>query len=147
MFKKLGFILLTIAAVACSKDEKEVVIDSSMPQDGFNVEKTGTIVAESDTGSKGTIDLGVDGKGTNFIHFGSDFETVLATGTLTLFLSTSDTYTADPMKGNPDLMQIGPVLANGEQYFKINGDVPAKFGYVILWCESAQIPFGYAELK
>lgn len=54
---------------------------------------------------------------------------------------------ADPGNGNPDLLLIGPVKKAGENYFKIEPAAASKFTYVILWCGSASIPFGYAELN
>lgn len=108
-------------------------------------------MAQNDTGSKGMVQVGSDSEGTNFIKFGSDFETVLATGTVTVFLSTSndelDEGVFNPGAGNQDVQLIGIVNQNGEQYFKLDAPVNSKFSYVILWCASAGIPFGYAEIQ
>ncbi|MBK8389500.1 MAG: hypothetical protein IPL23_09615 [Saprospiraceae bacterium] len=81
------------------------------------------------------------------MKLGSDFTTVLATGTVSVYLSTSATFKADPGKGNPDLKLIGIISKNGEQYFKMTTAPEAKFTHLILWCGSANVPFGYAMLQ
>ncbi len=140
--------VLLFFTTSCGEDEPEIQeIDTSMPSGSFTADISGTFVAQNDTGSKGMAELGTDEDGTQFLHFGSDFETVLATGTVTIYLSTSDTFTADPGNGNPDLFLVGVVKANGEQYFKLDPGAASKFDNVILWCGSASIPFGYAALQ
>ena len=151
--KKIFFIsallivtMITLSTIACTKSN-EIIIDSSTPQGEFITARTGSIVEQNSTGSKGRVQLGKDSKGTDFIKFGSDFNTVLATGTVTVYLSTSNIYKADPGKGNPDLKLVGLVNKNGEMYLKLNSTVESKFTHLILWCGSANIPFGNAELK
>lgn len=146
--KLLLILLISFSLFNCGGDDtEEVLIDTSTPNGTLAVERSGSIVSQNDTGSQGTVELGTDNDGTHFLHFGTDFETSLSTGTVTVFFSTSDTYTTDPANGNPDLIQVGPVLENGEKFFKLNGEVPTEFTHVILWCGSAQIPFGNAELN
>lgn len=144
--------VLGAALFACGEDETETItVDSSMPQGEFTVAESGSIVAQSDTGSKGMVQVGTDEEGADFVKFGSDFETVLATGTVTVFLSTTndelDEGVFDPGTGNTEVQLIGFVQANGEQYFKLSEAPAAKFDNVILWCASAGIPFGYAEIQ
>jgi len=131
---------------ACEKTE-EVIIDSSLPQGAFTAAKSGTFTEQNGTGSKGAAQIGTDADGTYFLKLGSDFSTTLATGTVTVFLSTSEVYTADPGNGNPNLQLIGVVGKNGEMYFKLSAAPAAKFTHAILWCASASIPFGYAPLN
>ncbi|MCC6461203.1 MAG: DM13 domain-containing protein [Saprospiraceae bacterium] len=142
------FILAGSAAffTACSK-ETEVIVDSSQPQGTFSVAKSGTFVEQNATGSKGTTQLGTDGKGAQFLKFGSDFGTSFATGTVTVYLSTSMTFTPDPANGNPALRLVGPVNKAGENYFLLDPVADTKFTHVILWCASANVPFGYARLQ
>jgi hypothetical protein len=147
MFKKLSIILLSAAFVmGCSDDEETITIDSSQPQGDFSVQLSGMFV-EDNAPSSGTVEIGTDNTGTQFLHLGSNFETAVATGTVAVFLSTSDTYTADPGSGNPDLQLIGSVSVNGEAYFKIEPVAAAKFTHVILWCTSVGVQFGNAELN
>ncbi len=136
-----------IVLVACNEDPNEVVIDSSLPQGTFEADATGSFVEQNDTGSAGMAALGTDSEGTQFLMFGSDFMTNLGTGTVTIYLSTTETFTPNPGSGNPDLFLVGAVKSNGEQYFKLEPAAESKFDHVILWCGSAGIPFGYAELQ
>ena len=145
--KKLALaFVLGAFLMACGEDET-ITIDSSMPQGEFTVSESGSFMAQNDTGSKGMVQVGSDAEGTSFVKFGSDFETVLATGTVAVFLSTSNEAMFDPGNGNPDVALIGNVSSNGEQYFKLDAAPAAKFTHVILWCASAGIPFGYAEIQ
>lgn len=144
--KKIALYLVVLSMFACTK-EQEVVIDSSMPQGDFSVALSGSFVEQNGTGSTGTAELGIDSKGTEFLKFDSDFNTNLGTGTVTVYLSTSMDYVADPGSGNPDLYLVGPVKTAGINYFKLDPAADSKFTYVILWCGSASIPFGYAALN
>ena len=144
----LLFVSFALFISSCNKNDENIqTIDSSQPVGAFTASRSGTFVAQNGTPSAGTASLGTDEDGTNFLRFGSDFVTELGTGTVTIYLSTSDTFTADPGNGNPDLRLVGIVDSNGESFYKLNGSVDAKFSHVILWCGSANIPFGYAELK
>ena len=138
--------ILAMALSGCSNDET-ITIDSSKPDGTFTSTKSGMFVEQNSTGSMGTVELGTDSKNIQFVKFDSDFTTNLATGTVTVYLSTSMTYTADPGNGNPDLKLVGIVTKAGENYFKVDPAAPAKFTHAILWCGSANIPFGYAELN
>ncbi|MFM2392243.1 MAG: hypothetical protein RLZZ546_220 [Bacteroidota bacterium] len=137
----------TLSFQSCTKDPIETIVDSSLPIGAFTSARSGSIVAQSDTGSKGTATLGQDTKGTYFLKLGSDFQTVLATGTVSLYLSTSAMFKADPGKGNPDLKLVGIIAKNGETYFKLSSAPDSKFTHMILWCGTAGVPFGNANLK
>ena len=91
--------------------------------------------------------LGTDETGTQFLKFGSDFTTTFATGTVTVYLSTSQVFVPDPGNGNPNLRLLGAVSAAGENFFKLSPAAASKFTHVILWCGSASVPFGYAPLQ
>lgn len=141
------FTLLFFGLMSCQKDAATITEDSAAPQGTFAATRMGSIIEQNNTGSKGTIQLGQDSQGSYFVKFGSDFSTVLATGTVTVYLSTSSAFKADPGNGNPDLKLVGIINKNGEMYLKVNGAVEAKFTHLILWCGSANISFGDAELK
>ena len=148
-FKSSLFLLLMagmFAFTACEK-EVEVIVDPTLPKGTFTSAKSGTFVEQNATGSKGAAQLGKDADGTSFLKLGSDFSTSFATGTVTVYLSTSQTFTASPGTGNPDLRLIGPVNKAGEKYFRLDAAPDAKFTHVILWCASANVPFGYAKLQ
>lgn len=142
------FSVFAFVLIGCSDDDSETItIDTALPVGNFEVDRQGDLVAESGTPTKGTVQLGTDSEGTDFLRFSEDFTTELGTGTVAIFLSTSATYTADPANGNPDLRLIGNVASNGEMFIKLDGAPEAKFTHIILWCATASIPFGNAELQ
>ena len=141
------FSISSVAMLGSCEKEVEVIVDSSKPQGTFTAAKSGTFVEQNATGSKGAVSVGTDEDGTQFLKFGSDFSTNFATGTVTVYFSTSQTFTPDPANGNPNLRLVGPVSAAGENFFKLNPAKEAKFTHVILWCGSANVPFGYAMLQ
>lgn len=155
-------IIALIAASSCSNDDPETVIvtetvtetdtvivevDSSLPVGNLTVARQGTLTAESGTPTEGIVELGTDTQNINFLRFGDDFMTELGTGTVGIFLSTSAVYTPDPANGNPDLQLVGNVMGNGEMFVRLGEAPEAKFTHVILWCATANIPFGNAELQ
>jgi hypothetical protein len=139
--------VISILSLSACSDDDVLTIDSAKPEGTFTIARDGSFMEQNSTGSMGTAALGSDSQGTEFLKFESDFNTNLATGTVTVYLSTSMTYMADPGNGNPDLLLVGIVNKSGENYFKIDPAAPSKFTHVILWCGSANIPFGYAELN
>lgn len=148
---KLSFLFLACSFMmtSCTKDEDPVTVtvDSSQPDGAFTVSRTGSLTAQSMTPTAGTVELGTDESNTNFVHFAENFVTELGTGTVSLYFSTSDTFTADPGNGNPDLLLVGAVQKNGERYLKLDAAVPANFTHIILWCNTAGVPFGNARLQ
>jgi hypothetical protein len=145
---QISLILLAFAVIttSCSKDE-EVTIDSSLPSGTFTPDRSGSLTAESGTPTTGTVELGKDEDNANFLHFGSNFVTELGTGTVSIYMSTSAVFTASPGTGNPDLKLVGNISKNGDQYIKLSGAVSANFTHVILWCNTAGVPFGNARLN
>jgi len=141
------FLALTFVTTSCSKDDETITIDSSIPTGDYTVQRTGSLTAENGTPTTGTVELGQDDDNESFLHFSSNFTTQLATGTVSVYFSTSSVFTADPGNGNPDLMLVGAIQKNGDQYFKLNSSVPSNFTHVILWCNTAGIPFGNAPLQ
>tara|TARA_R110000868_G_scaffold16710_1_gene74315 strand:- start:3513 stop:3974 length:462 start_codon:yes stop_codon:yes gene_type:complete len=141
--------LTTLTTVSCSSDSENttVEVDTALPVGAFKVTKTGNLTAQNGTPTKGKIEIGVDSQNTTFVHLGSDFTTELGTGTTSVYLSTSNTFTASPGTGNPDLKLIGIVTKNGEVYYKVTGTIDNKFSHLIIWCGSANIPFGNGQLQ
>ena len=128
-------------------DQSTTTIDSAIPNGTFTAQRTGAFTAQNGTPTAGTIRVGTDTKGTNFVHLGTDFKTELGTGTSILYLSKTAVYKADPAKGNPDLKLIGTISKNGEQYYKLSAAVSSDFAYAIVWCATASVPFGNANVK
>lgn len=148
----MKFILPLLAFLAvftfssCDDEETIVTIDSAQPNN-FVAARSGTLVAQNGTPTTGTVELGEDADARTFLRLADNFTTEQGTGTVTVYLSTSDTFTPSPGTGNPDLILVGALNTNGEQFFQINRDVPASFTHVILWCASANIPFGNAPIQ
>jgi hypothetical protein len=147
VFSLVLFAIMVIGSFTACEKEKEVIVDPTKPQGAFSVAKSGTFTEQNGTGSKGAAQLGTDEDGVQFLKFGSDFATTFATGTVTVYLSTTMNFTPDPGNGNPLLRLIGPVSKAGENYFRLDPVADAKFTHVILWCGSANVPFGFAKLQ
>lgn len=149
--KNLLVLLLASSIVlftACDNDDDSVeIIDSSRPTGELVVSRSGDFVAQNGTPTQGNAALGTDDDGTTFLRFSDDFMTELGTGTVSIYLSTSDTFMPDPGNGNPDLMVVGAVGGNGEAFFRLDGGADSKYTHVILWCGTANIPFGNAALQ
>lgn len=144
----LFFSLAFIGLMSCSDDSDPVILDPTRPTGALSVSRTGTFIDQNSAGSTGSASLGIDTQGKEFLTFSSNFNTALATGTVTVYLSTSATFTPDPANGNPNLLVLGPVRAAGENFFAIpSGSSTAKYTHVILWCGSVGVPFGNARLQ
>ncbi|HMQ47113.1 MAG TPA: DM13 domain-containing protein [Saprospiraceae bacterium] len=140
-------LFLSIGFSACTEDEAPQIIDPTVPTGTFVVQRSGSFTAQNGTPTAGSAALGVDDDNETFLRFADGFVTELATGTVTVYLSTSENFVADPGNGNPDLKLVGVVAENGENFFRISSTVDSKYTHVILWCGSANIPFGYAPLQ
>ncbi len=144
----LLFYVVFLGLVSCSEDTDPVIIDPTKPTGALNVLRSGSFTDQNGAGSMGTAGLGTDTQGKEFLQFNEAFKTALATGTVTVFLSTSATFKADPANGNPNLLALGPVRTAGENFFVIpTGMSTTKYTHVILWCGSVGVPFGNAQLK
>jgi len=144
----LLFYVAFLGLVSCSDDTDPVIIDPTKPTGALNLLRSGSFTDQNGAGSMGTAGLGTDTQGKEFLQFNEAFKTALATGTVTVFLSTSATFMADPANGNPNLLALGPVRTAGENFFVIpTGASTTKYTHVILWCGSVGVPFGNAQLK
>lgn len=144
----LLFYIAFLGLVSCTDDNDPVVIDPTQPTGSLNVLRSGTFVDQNNAGSTGNASLVTDSQGKEFLGFNEAFNTALATGTVTVFLSTSMEFMPDPANGNPNLLPLGPVRMAGENFFAIPaGMSTSKYTHVILWCGSVGVPFGYANLN
>lgn len=144
----LLFYVAFLGMIACSDDADPVTIDPTRPSGSLSVQRTGAFIDQNNAGSMGSASLGIDTQGKEFLSFSSNFNTALATGTVTVYLSTSATFMPDPANGNPNLLVVGPVRSAGENFFAIpTGSSTAKYTHVILWCGSVGVPFGNARLQ
>ena len=114
---------------------------SDQPVGAFTSQRSGSLVAQSGTPTKGTVQMGTDTKGTPFFKLGTDFKSDYHTGTVTLYASKGAVYAASTVQ------LISAVGKDGEQYFKLSAALSSDYTHLIVWCGSAKIPFGNAELK
>lgn len=149
MKKALIFIYVAFfGLVSCSENNDPITVDPTQPTGTLSVIRSGSFIDQNASGSKGVAELGTDTQGKEFLKFSPDFNTALATGTVTVFLSTSNEFRPDPGNGNPNLLVLGPVREAGENFFAIpTGESTSKYTHVILWCGSVAIPFGNAPLQ
>jgi hypothetical protein len=150
--KKLFLMLLGFSMLfsACKDETETMVIDSSLPQGEFEVSRMGSFVDQNDVGTSGSAALGTDSESDEFLRFSDNFMTELGTGTVSIYLTTRNedlNELFDPAGGNQEIELVGIVQTNGEQFFKLDTPDSDKFSHVILWCASAGIPFGNAELN
>ena len=145
--KKFFLFIALLFAVGFSSCKEEAVTPTTTPTatdqpvGAFTAQRSGSLVAQSGTPTKGNVQMGMDSKGTPFLKLGSDFKSDYHTGTVTLYASKGATYAASTVQ------LISAVGKDGEQYFKMSAALSSDYTHLIVWCGSAKIPFGNAELK
>lgn len=118
-------------------DEVEVVGPVS-------VIKSGTLTPQSSTNTKGMIQIVSNDEGRFFVRLSDDFTTKFSTGTVTVYLSTSENLRLSSA-GSFQLVSI--VGKSGEHFFPLPSTPDAKFTHGIIWCGAAAIPFGFAPFE
>ncbi|WP_075352173.1 hypothetical protein [Algoriphagus marinus] len=106
--------------------------------------KTGTLNAQSNTNTRGMFQVVTNAEGKYFVRLTEDFTTKFSTGTVTVYLSTSDRLQLST-SGSFQLVSI--VGKAGEHFFPLSGAPDGKFTHGIIWCGAAAIPFGFAPLN
>ena len=97
MEKNILFIALLsiIGLVSCKKDATTPTTTpttTDQPVGAFTAQRSGSLVAQSGTPTKGTVQMGTDTKGTPFFKLGTDFKSDYHTGTVTLYASKGSVY-------------------------------------------------------
>ena len=139
--------IFALALISCGDDDGEtIIIDSSLPQGDFTASVTGSFTADA-APTSGMVEIGMDAEGTEFLRLADNFSTNVGTGAVAIYLSTSDTFTADPPNGNPDLQLVGSITTNGENFFELDPEYDSKFTHVIAWCTSVGVQFGNAPIN
>lgn len=110
----------------------------------ITVVKTGTLTAQSSTNTLGMFQLVTNAEGKYFVRLTENFTTKFSTGTVTVYLSTSDRLQLST-SGTFQLVSI--VGKAGEHFFPLTAAPNAKFTHGIIWCGAAAIPFGFAPLN
>lgn len=145
--KNLFILTLSVALLAACGDSKDKEPKTKSTTDfptSFNVLKGGTLSPQSSTNTRGMFQLVEDDQGDFFVRLTDDFTTKFSTGTVTVYLSTSD----DLNLGEPGSFQLVSVVGEaGENFFAIPGAADEKFTHGIIWCGAAAIPFGFAPLN
>jgi hypothetical protein len=140
----LGVLFLSIFA-SCKKDETTTPTPSNpdVPNGTFTKTISGTFLDQNGYNAEGTAELGRDASLVNWVHLASDFNASLSTGAVTLYISKNQQL---KLGDASSFERIASITKAGEQYFKVNA-LSADFKYAILWCSSANVQFGNAELK
>ncbi len=144
----LSFVIVLILSSCDSGSMKDA--DKMKPVDEVAVSgpvtvlKTGTLNAQSSTNTKGMVQLVTNSEGKYFVRLTNDFTTKFSTGTVTVYLSTSDRLQLST-SGSFQLVSI--VGKAGEHFFPLTATPDAKFTHGIIWCGAAAIPFGFAPLN
>ena len=134
-------LLNTAANVTIASSALKSVI-SNNPIGAFTVQRTGIFVTQaSSPATSGTVQIGTDAAGVQWLKFNANFVTETASGAAVVDLSKGSVY------ADNTVIAIGAINKIGEQYFKITTPVGNEYTHVIIWCMAAKIPFGNAPLK
>ncbi|MFC3881845.1 hypothetical protein ACFOSV_16740 [Algoriphagus namhaensis] len=143
------FLAMLVFAVlsACSDSDdmkpKDKLPDAEAPTN-FEVQKGGTLTAQSSTNTRGMFQIVKDDTGAYFVRLTSDFTTKFSTGTVTVYLSDSDRLDLS-QSGSFQLVSV--VGKAGEHFFPLAAAPDSKFTHGIIWCGAAAIPFGFTLLQ
>ncbi|WP_296698858.1 hypothetical protein [Algoriphagus sp.] len=145
------FLSLVVIALFSSCDSGSMRdSDPMMPVDEVevigpvSVIKTGSLTPQSSTNTKGMIQVVSNEEGKFFIRLTDDFTTKFSTGTVTVYLSTSENLR---LSNSGSFQLISIVGKPGEHFFPLGAAPDAKFTHGIIWCGAAAIPFGFAPLN
>ena len=145
-------ILAAFLLVATSCKKETIIQFSDQPVGTVTNLKTGTIARQNAPGTpdtKGTLSIIQDSNSIQFVKLNSDFMSGFATGTVTVYLAKTMEEIKVQRNGGAtatNVQAIGFVQKNGEQYLKIAGSI-SGFSYLVLYCETAEVNFGAAQLK
>lgn len=149
--KKISsLILLVLVLAACSSSSDEM--DPILPDPKTEVKvtgnvmaiKTGTLSARSGTNTKGMIEIVSDDAGKYFLRLGKDFVSDFHTGTVTVYLSTTNQL---KLSESGSFQLVSVVNENGEHFFNLPNLPDSKFTHGIIWCGAAGIPFGVGSFN
>lgn len=119
-------------------DDNEIVMGQ------VDVIKSGSLTAQSSTNTKGNVAIVKDKDGKHFVRLSENFTTKFSTGTVTVYLATSQTLN---LESSSSFQLVSIVGKPGEQFFSLSALPDAKFTHAIIWCGAAAIPFGFARLE
>ncbi|WP_111670284.1 DM13 domain-containing protein [Algoriphagus litoralis] len=143
---KILLALTPILFFSCEDNEG----NPSAPDDNMEVMgeieviKAGTLTAQSSTNTMGIVSIVKDKDGKYFVQLSDTFTTKFSTGTVTVYLATSQTLA---LSNSASFQLVSIVGKPGEQFFSLPGLPDSKFTHAIIWCGAAAIPFGFAPLN
>jgi hypothetical protein len=118
--------------------------DSNQVGESFEILRTGTLSPQSSTNTRGMVQLIQNYENKFFIRLSDDFTTKFSTGTVTVYLSTSQSLNLN----NASSFQLVSIVGkSGEHFFSLPAMPDEKFTHGIIWCGAAGIPFGFALMN
>ena len=141
----IAFSFLTL--ISCSdksKGDPMAPDDTSSVIGQVDILKSGTLSSQSSTNTKGMVAIVKDANGKYFVQLSDSFTTKFSTGTVTVYLATSQVLN---LTTSSSYQLVAVVGKPGEQYFSLPGLPDSKFTHAIIWCGAAAIPFGFAMLE
>ncbi len=141
-------ILLLSGFMACQKDDlasPDPVTpgNSTMPVGVFSVSRSGVFQKQNGYNAEGTAQIGTDDAGNQWLRLAPDFNATLSTGAVTVYLSQNQNL----MLNTPgSFRRLNLVTKPGEHFYKLDPAAGADFKFAILWCASAGVQFGNAEI-
>ncbi|EAZ80842.1 hypothetical protein [Algoriphagus machipongonensis] len=143
----LSFILFLFS---CSSSTADMNPSLPAPETEINpvgtlaVIKEGMLMPQSGTNTKGMIEIVSDEEENYFLRLGNDFLSDFHTGTVTVYLSTSNQLN---LSASESFQLVGVVNDAGEHFFNLSKLPESKFSDGIIWCGAAGIPFGYGSFE
>jgi len=154
-FLAAGVLALGMTVAACGSDGDNQNSNNNTNNAGnITTLKSGSLVADGAGGAPdatGQISLGRDSVGTHFIVLGTDFKQEMGPGDTQLILArTSDNVQA---QRDADASSVSAAIAtisngfSGAATFEVPDGVDATaFDFIIVWCPTAGVNFGAAQL-
>lgn len=136
----------TLSLVSCTEEDgsPDAPDDNAMVMGQVDVLRSGNLTAQSSTNTQGNVAIVKDKDGKHFVRLSENFTTKFSTGTVTVYLATSQTLNLE----SPSSFQLVSIVGKpGEQFFSLSGLPDARFTHTIIWCGAAAIPFGFARLE
>ena len=145
-FAKIMFpFLLLFTLAACEKEENPATNpDPVSPSGLFTASRSGVFQEQNGYNAAGTAQLGTDEAAVQWLRFAPDFNASLSTGAVTVYLSKNQNLA---LNSSGSFQRLELVTTAGEHFFKISPAAGDDFKFAILWCASAGVQFGNAELK
>ncbi|MFN0034928.1 MAG: DM13 domain-containing protein [Saprospiraceae bacterium] len=136
--------LLLLSFAACQKETAPDPVNPTLPSGAFTENLAGVFQHQNGYNAEGTAQLGTDDANTQWLRLAHDFKASLSTGAVTVYLSKNQNLA---LNSADSFLRVSLVTTPGEHFYKISPAVGDDFKFAILWCASASVQFGNAELK